>query len=281
MFVAIDEKGNRVYSDEYISGTKCFCPECRKPLRYKHGDVYRPYFAHHQKSECSWGTDKDHLSEWHIRMQEYFPKEQREVRFRDEDTGEVHIADIYVKEMETVIEFQHSPIKTEEFLARTQFHTMHNRRIVWVFDESKKTLQDGDLGRFRFDPDLPGEWPYIGRMFRWMRFPRKCLLSIPGLFFSNYSICVYTGTEGDILHHLIDQKNGYKYVYFSLHDIEMSESVDIEEFFKPEGFWMNQSPLKEQLEKEYAAMLARRTRSLPRRNTVNFKFSKRPRRGWL
>ena len=143
MFVAQDIEGNRLYADEYDEAVPCYCSICGESLIYKKGDIKRSYFSHKANTKCEWGLDKDSKSEWHIRMQEYFPKEAREVRFVDSKTGEQHIADVFVQKHNTIIEFQKSNIEPKEFIARTNFHINNGRRIVWVFDESRR-LKKGE-----------------------------------------------------------------------------------------------------------------------------------------
>ena len=46
-------------------------------------------------------------------MQEYFPREACEMRFVDDETGEIHIADVFLEASNTVLEFQHSPISED------------------------------------------------------------------------------------------------------------------------------------------------------------------------
>lgn len=237
MFVALDSNENRIYADEYDGNTECFCPCCSERLRFRHGDIRRPHFAHKVNSDCLWGADKDYKSEWHIRMQEYFPKETREVRFKDSNTGEIHIADIFIENSNTVIEFQHSPIKTEEYLSRTVFHLNNGRRIVWVFDESTDN-HDKDRGRFRPDDYLCMRFPYTDLQYRWMRQPRRFLADGPDInkFEKAYSVCVWTGDEdeGDVLHRIIKEKWEFEFVCFSLHNIVMSNQLDVEKFFQTE-----------------------------------------------
>ncbi len=147
MFVALDKEGYRVYADEVTAHRECFCPVCNGPLISKPGKGgRRPHFAHQPDSECSYSLDKDNKSEWHRRMQEYFPREAQEYRFKDEETGEVHIADVYFEQELTVLEFQHSPIDKEEFISRTAFHLKHGRRVVWLFDESTTGKGLGSAG---------------------------------------------------------------------------------------------------------------------------------------
>lgn len=151
MLVALDENKNRIYAEEVERGITCFCPSCGEPLRINKGEIKRPYFSHKPNTACPYGIDRDNKSEWHIRMQEYFPKESREVRFIDQNTNEIHIADVFIEEKNTVIEFQKSHIEKNEFEARTNFHLSNGRRIIWIFDESKEKVSDPqrDYGKLR------------------------------------------------------------------------------------------------------------------------------------
>ena len=249
MFVAVDKRGNRLYAEDEGKYDECFCPACGEPLKHKKGKVRRPYFAHLPDTKCHYGQDKDYKSEWHIRMQEYFPKEEREYLFVDEETGEKHIADVFVKEANTVLEFQHSPIDEQEFISRTHFHLKNNRRIVWLFDESSE--KEGS-SRFRTDDCAWEQWPYTDKCFKWLYRRRSILKSGPPIsqFHLCYSVCVYTGTEEDLFHRIVAEHCGFEYVTFSLHDIRLNENTDIEEFFRPESYWHSQEPWKTIIEEK-------------------------------
>lgn len=266
MFIALDSSENRIYADEYKGETECFCPVCGEKLRFRSGDIRRPHFAHRGNTECLWGLDKDYKSEWHIRMQEYFPKEAREYRFKSPETGEIHIADVFIESKNTVIEFQKSPIQADEYLSRTFFHLKNGRRIVWVFDESTDN-QSANRGRFKPDDFLCMEYPHFNLQYKWMYQPRRCLSSRPDLlkFGRLYSICVWIGAEdeGDVLHRIIAADKSFKYVCFSFHDILLSNQLNVEDFFKSEDEWLQDPQHKhigDMLEKikAYKAQVAQR-----------------------
>ena len=255
MIVAKDAEGQRIYASREIDYKECFCPACEERLKHKNkGKVKRPYFSHLAKSDCEYGKG-DYKSEWHIRMQEYFPEEAREYLFKDEETGEKHIADVYLKEVNTVIEFQKSRISQEEFNSRTFFHQKNGRRIVWIFNESVDS-EKPNYGRFRAtyeeksnkSPNDILNYHYQVRTYRWLRNPRRMLSSVPDnlLQSGEYSVCVYTGTEGDLFHRIIGETQGFEEVVFSIHDIAIKEKMDVEEFFKPELVWQNEDPWKEE-----------------------------------
>lgn len=236
MFVAIDTEGKRVYADSAEKDTKCFCPVCNEELRLRKGGTNRPHFAHKQDTECQYGKDQDYKSEWHIRMQEYFPREACEVRFIDDETDEVHIADVFLEDSKTVLEFQHSPISEDEFMSRTIFHLKNERRIVWLFDESSKSL-DSTYGRFRYDEDIC--WFGIP-FYQWMRRPRQFLANGPDLkqAYKRYSICVFTGTEGDVFHRIVGQHDEYRWVGFASEPIQMGAELNVEQFFSYDPYWV-------------------------------------------
>ncbi len=240
MIVAYDKQGNRLYAGVGKKYKECFCPVCGEELIHKPGKgERRPHFAHKGNTECTYGKDKDHKSDWHIRMQEYFPEEAREVRFDDKETGEKHIADIFVESCNTVLEIQHSPIDPEEFLSRTLFHLKNGRRIAWLFDESSDS-ENASFGKFKKDDCEWEDGIYAQKSFKWAYKRRKAITRGPDLkqAFDSYSICVYTGTEGDVFHRIVGEHCLFDYVTFSLDNIEMSENTNIEDFFRYDLYWV-------------------------------------------
>ena len=238
MFVALDSNGNRVYADSVDNGVECFCPVCNESLRLRKGSKNKPHFSHLVDTDCYYGWDKDYKTEWHIRMQDYFPRESCEVRFVDEESGDIHIADVFLASSNTVLEFQHSPIPESEFISRTAFHLKNGRRIVWLFDESSQS-KESTFGRFRFDEDSC----WMGNSFyQWMRRPRHFLDKGPGLkqFYNQYSVCVYTGTEGNVFHRIVGHHDHFRWVCFASNAIQMDPDLDVERFFDYDTYWVKE-----------------------------------------
>ncbi len=250
MFFALDKNNNRVNAEDGVF-YDCICPACKKPVRQRRGEINRHHFAHLQKeSSCPFEYNKDyvHMSEWHIRMQEYFPKDSREIIFTDEETGEKHIADVFLKESNTVLEFQYSHISKQEFLDRTNFHLKEHRRIVWLFYEgwkedtsSSKMYPNGKLVHTM----KRSFYPYSSKTYKWI-YRRKFVEDGPDINQPNYSVCLYTDTEGDVFHKLISLNE--ERIIVSLHDITMSDNLDTEEFFYSEDYWKEQEPWKSAFE---------------------------------
>jgi len=250
VLIANDRNNNRIYANSGIKYNECFCPDCSEMLIHRVGKHNAPHFAHRPNSNCAYRMDKDSKSPWHIHMQDLFPIESLERRFYDEKTGELqYIADVFLEESNTVIEFQHSPISDEAFANRTLFHNSKGRRIVWVFDESKPDSEYGRLKESEYG--FLGDWIHCNCEFDWPRSPRKVLKSILTIkemdLLPHYSICVYYG-EQDTVHRIIRHDMNYTSILFSVHPIVLGADMDVDDFFKPESHWLSQSPYKDRIE---------------------------------
>ena len=77
------------------------------------------------------------MSEWHYEWQNQFPVENQEVVFKRDKL--IHRADVFINN--TVIEFQHSPIKGEEFYDRNEFYNALGYNVIWIFDVQEKEVE--------------------------------------------------------------------------------------------------------------------------------------------
>lgn len=134
MFFANDKNGNRTEIFDVVYGDEYFCPICNQSLIVKSGLINTPHFAHKQGG-CS-DTWHYEMSEWHRKMQGYFPKECREVVVSDKH--QTHRADVKINDV--VIEFQYSPISADEFKDRNDFFGRLGYRVAWVFNLEDQVL---------------------------------------------------------------------------------------------------------------------------------------------
>ena len=97
----------------------------------KKGNVKDHHFAHQGNYVCDeWSA---HKGEWHITMQNLFPKETQEIIL--EAGEEKHIADVCLQKpcgQRLVIEFQDSPMNYKDFLKRTIFWKKHDADMIWA-----------------------------------------------------------------------------------------------------------------------------------------------------
>lgn len=125
-----------LFNNEHIEATPdlkgAICPGCGAPVIAKCGTQKVHHWAHRNTKMCDswWETE----TQWHRNWKNNFPAEWQEIFLPDEQTGELHIADIRT-EHGLVIEFQHSHIKPEERISREKFY----KNMVWVVDGTRLT----------------------------------------------------------------------------------------------------------------------------------------------
>lgn len=167
MFIALDNNNCRIDVCEANDNLAPFhCEICGGELRIKDGKINAKHFAH-KTGQCSdeWSSD---MSEWHKHMQEYFPIENREVVIRD---GSIcHRADVMINN--TVIEFQHSPISSEEFEKRNHFFKNHGYKVAWFFDLSNQ-YDEGNVFCSNSQNNL-FVWKHPFRIFKSIRNLNDC-----------------------------------------------------------------------------------------------------------
>jgi len=247
MFIALDKQGNRVHADDAVKSEVYFCQKCGKEVEVKQGKERKWHFAHKVTEDCTYGKDDNRMSDWHIRMQECFPVESREYRFKDKDTGEVHIADVYIESYNTILEFQHSRIEEEEFLKRTWFHLNNNRRVVWLFDESNENSKGENYrGRLKFLGHENNKLIKKGGWYKWLGKRRAFLNNGPSILEYNkeYYVFIYAGDMGDTYQRILKEDFFYEEILLSENIIEFSKEMNIESLFHEEIYFKHHNEVK-------------------------------------
>ncbi|WP_417559021.1 hypothetical protein [Mesoflavibacter zeaxanthinifaciens] len=113
------------------------CPNCGKQVRSYCGNQIINHWKHIKLNECDTWYERE--TEWHREWKNHFDIEYQEVIRFDNKTNEKHIADVYNSKKDVVLEFQHSPINTDEIQARELFYN----RMIWIIDLTsiKKNLE--------------------------------------------------------------------------------------------------------------------------------------------
>lgn len=162
MFIAVNTNGEKIAGTDANKNDKYLCPICHEEVIYRKCKTKASHFAHKVNSECDdWGD----MSEWHLGWQEKFPIECREVVM--EKDGIKHRADIFIKERNVVIEFQHSQISNEDFNARNKFYTGCGYDIIWIFDGDKK-IKKPDKYECDFNK-IHNIYDFIDQTLEWKR----------------------------------------------------------------------------------------------------------------
>lgn len=108
------------------------CIGCGEPMIPKCGSIKIWHWAHKSKCDCDHWWENE--TEWHRAWKNHFPKENQEIRHKDESTGEWHIADVKTK-YDRILEFQHSFLNPFERQSRNKFY---GDKLVWIVDGLKR-----------------------------------------------------------------------------------------------------------------------------------------------
>jgi competence protein CoiA len=135
MIYANDLFGSKIKAEPGVEG---WCPACQEKMIAKCGEIKIWHWSHISGTDC----DEWHepMTQWHIDWQENFSFDLQEVVMSRGDT--IHRADVRLSGG-VVLEFQHSPISTEEIKARELFY----QKMIWVFD----VIEPYTAGRFRIN----------------------------------------------------------------------------------------------------------------------------------
>jgi len=118
------------------------CIGCGNPVIPKCGPIKIWHWAH--KSDCECDRWWENETKWHRAWKSHFPKENQEVRHKDEVTGEWHIADVKTTR-EYILEFQHSFLSPLERQSRNKFY---GEKLVWIVDGLKRQRDKSQFDLF-------------------------------------------------------------------------------------------------------------------------------------
>lgn len=129
MRYAYNEQNDKI--EVSFSGERAKCPDCDSVVIGRKGSIKIKHWYHKAKNECdSW---YEPITEWHLKWQNFFPIEYREVSIKKAN-GKSHRADIKLKN-NLVIEVQNSPINIAEIEERESFYGENN--MIWILNGEK------------------------------------------------------------------------------------------------------------------------------------------------
>ena len=112
-------------------GARGICEVCGSEMIAKICKDKIDHWAHKNKQECDRWWENE--TPWHRKWKNCFDETWQEVVHKDENTGEIHKADVTTP-FGWTIEFQHSAITDEERSSRNNFY----KKIVWVVDGNRR-----------------------------------------------------------------------------------------------------------------------------------------------
>ena len=114
--------------------------------------------------------------------------------------------------------------------------------------------KEGDWGKLHPVPS-DDVWPYNELTFVWKN---EALCSLLNSCLNRYKrqprkqprIVLYTGTEGDSVRRVIKFFGGAAKIKLSVHPVEFSHDMDVDDFFRSEEFWREFDQIEERYQAE-------------------------------
>ncbi len=209
------KNGNYIHASP---DTDAECPHCHQKVISKCGSIKIWHWAHLSEYICPFSSEPE--TEWHLKWKYLSLKYGGvlEKRF-----GE-HIADSVIKN--TVFEFQHSSISTEEIIKRCEYYKKKGYHVIWVFDYSEKFLNKHIIVNLqKHNPyasfnqkiiSIKHNRKYMSILFDGSKNP------IYGKVYLDSGISVY-----DICHEVYNNKE-YSYRYVCRSDVFWTFPIDVE-----------------------------------------------------
>ena len=146
------------HREEAQPNLKGECPSCNSPMIARCGERRIYHWAHlgHRICDPWWENETD----WHRNWKNQFPTNWQEIVHHAQD-GERHIADVKTS-ANWVIEFQHSPIKSEEKRSREHFY----KHLIWVVNGVRRERDKGKFYKVLHENNRDNRrWPELQILF--------------------------------------------------------------------------------------------------------------------
>lgn len=208
MLRAQNSKGEYVYIEDANKEEEYICPFCGTEVKPRQGKVNAWTFAHLKNDGCYEYDYENDMSNWHIWWQEQFPTDYREIIINN-NYGFKRRADVSLENV--VIEFQHSPMTSEEFINRNRFYTSCGYKVIWLFDAT-----DADI-------ELIKTSDYDSLIYKWRYAPKTLNFFDPTV---SRNVKVFIETEVD--HIPEDQENFDLYIEGAIESKYETEIISID-----------------------------------------------------
>ncbi|HYW19099.1 MAG TPA: hypothetical protein VE956_07225 [Nodularia sp. (in: cyanobacteria)] len=141
---ALDEKGNKILPD---LGLRATCPDCGTEVIAICGNKNKYHWRHNYTYDSHKDKWYKEMTPWHLRWQELFPVECREVVIKKGRV--VHRADVKINNL--IIEFQHTDLKRHNVKKRELFYGSYPDKIIWVIDGTANRVFN--VGKKKLNPE--------------------------------------------------------------------------------------------------------------------------------
>lgn len=115
----------------------------------------RQYFRHKNVED----THGNPMTEWHSRMQSYFPITEISFPKLDNQIKERQ-ADVVIENSNFIIEIQYSVIDDSNVICRTKDYSLHNMNLIWLIDGNTDDVIYEELNKGSFLIIFKNDWKY-------------------------------------------------------------------------------------------------------------------------
>ena len=120
------------------------------------GEHVKKYFRH-KNTEDVGGQP---MTEWHSRMQSYFPITEQWFKKTSTEQTKDRRADVVINEHNCVVEIQHSMIDDANVICRNNDYKLHNFSIIWLIDGNTKDVLLEQLSTGNYLISFNDNWKY-------------------------------------------------------------------------------------------------------------------------
>lgn len=120
------------YITKYINKNKKCKLKCNKghELICANGKINTPHFRHKNGDDVGGFP----MTEWHCEWQSNFATTEKFFPKLNDNQIKDRKADVYIKDHNIVVEFQHSKIDSDEVYNRKKDYELNNQRTIWIID---------------------------------------------------------------------------------------------------------------------------------------------------
>ena len=154
-YAYINDKYIHVKDYEKSNGDKIKCVRGHE-LVLCNGKKIRKYFRH-KNSEDLGGNP---MTEWHSRMQSYFPVTEYRLKKCDDNQIKERRADALIENQNCIIEFEHSGKTIDEIICKAKDCSLHNMNIIWFIDGNTKDVTIEHLSTDNYLITFDMDWKY-------------------------------------------------------------------------------------------------------------------------
>jgi hypothetical protein len=149
--------GVTIHAEEYTK-QKRDTITCAKghELVFCQGEKVKKYFRHKNTEDVGGHP----MTEWHSRMQSYFPITEQLFKKASAEQTKDRRADVVIRDHNCVVEIQHSEIDDANVICRNKDYGLHDFSVIWLIDGNTKDVLLEQLSTGNFLINFNEPWKY-------------------------------------------------------------------------------------------------------------------------